>query len=73
MGLGVVHIQNIYVYTDYLQQKVIAYRELRTDYVKSTMANNIGRLRHLSVANGLLKETVVLQKQISALLKCKVR
>ncbi|KAG0178287.1 hypothetical protein DFQ29_003666 [Apophysomyces sp. BC1021] len=68
---GVVHIQNIYVYTDYLQQKILAYRELKTDYVKSTMANNVGRLRHLSVTNGLLKETMVLQKQISSLLKCK--
>lgn len=64
-----VHIQNIYLYTAYLEQKVIAYRHLRMDYVKSTMGSKEGRLRHLSVKDGLLKETVVLQKQIGTLLK----
>ncbi|GAN09543.1 ENTH-domain-containing protein [Mucor ambiguus] len=66
---GVVHIQNIYLYTAYLEQKVIAYRHLRVDYVKNTMGSKEGRLRHLSVKDGLLKETVVLQKQIGTLLK----
>ncbi|KAI8332394.1 ANTH domain-containing protein [Chlamydoabsidia padenii] len=68
---GVVHIQNIYLYTAYLQQKVQAYRELGLDYIKNTMASKIGRLRRLSIKDGLLKETMVLQKQINALLKCK--
>ncbi|KAI7876483.1 ANTH domain-containing protein [Mucor mucedo] len=67
---GVVHIQNIYLYTAYLEQKVIAYRHLRYDYVKNTMGSKEGRLRHLSVKDGLLKETIVLQKQIGSLLKC---
>jgi hypothetical protein len=70
---GVVHIQNIYLYTAYLEQKVIAYRNTRYDHVKNTMGNKEGRLRHLSVKDGLLKETVVLQKQIGSLLKCNVR
>lgn len=68
-AVGVVHIQNIYLYTAYLEQKVIAYRHLRVDYVKNTMGSKEGRLRHLSVKDGLLKETVVLQKQIGTLLK----
>ncbi|KAI9252525.1 ANTH domain-containing protein [Helicostylum pulchrum] len=67
---GVVHIQNIYLYTAYLEQKVIAYRHLRYDYVKNTMGSKEGRLRRLSVKDGLLKETIVLQKQIGTLLKC---
>jgi hypothetical protein len=36
------------------------------------MGRKEGRLRHLSVKDGLLKETVVLQKQIGTLLKCNV-
>ncbi|RCH79311.1 hypothetical protein CU098_003378, partial [Rhizopus stolonifer] len=67
---GVVHIQNIYLYTAYLEQKVIAYRQLRYDYVKNTIGTKESRLRHLPVNGGLLKETVILQKQIGTLLKC---
>lgn len=36
------------------------------------MGNKEGRLRRLSVKDGLLKETIVLQKQIGTLLKCNV-
>lgn len=72
MCLGVVHIQNIYLYTAYLEQKVIAYRHLKYDHIKNSMNNTEGKLRHLSVKDGLLKETVVLQKQIGTLLKCNV-
>jgi hypothetical protein len=72
-SIGVVHIQNIYLYTSYLEQKVIAFRQLRYDYVKNTMSNKVGKLRRLSVKEGLLKETIILQKQIGALLKCNVR
>ncbi|KAI9478626.1 MAG: ANTH domain-containing protein [Benjaminiella poitrasii] len=67
---GVVHIQNIYLYTAYLEQKVIAYRNIRIDYVKNTMGSKEGRLRRLSTKDGLLKEMVILQKQIGTLLKC---
>lgn len=69
---GVIHIQNIYLYTAYLQQKVEAFRELKIDYVKATMGNKVGRLRRLSIKDGLLKETTVLQKQLGSLLKCNV-
>ncbi|CEI89773.1 hypothetical protein RMCBS344292_04121 [Rhizopus microsporus] len=67
---GVVHIQNIYLYTAYLQQKVIAYRQSKVDYIKDTMGKKEGRLRHLSISDGLLKETVSIQKLIGTLLKC---
>ncbi|CAO3686353.1 unnamed protein product [Rhizopus stolonifer] len=67
---GVVHIQNIYLYTAYLQQKVVAYRQSNIDYVKDTMGKKEGRLRHTPVSKGLLKETVILQKLIGTLLKC---
>ncbi|KAI9243895.1 ANTH domain-containing protein [Phascolomyces articulosus] len=67
---GTMQIQNIYLYSHYLQQKVQAFRQLGLDHVKFTMAHKTGKLRHLSVANGLLKETVVVQKLIGALLKC---
>lgn len=68
-----VHIQNIYLYTSYLEQKVIAFRQLKYDYVKNTMGSKVGKLRRLSVKDGLLKETVVLQKQVGSLLKCNVK
>lgn len=71
--VGVVHIQNIYLYTAYLQQKVIAYRQSKVDYIKDTMGKKEGRLRHLSISDGLLKETVSIQKLIGTLLKCNVR
>ncbi|KAI8994637.1 ANTH domain-containing protein [Pilobolus umbonatus] len=65
-----IYIYNIYLYTAYLEQKVIAYRHLRVDYVKSTMHSKESKLRHLSVSDGLLKDTIILQKQIGTLLKC---
>ncbi|ORY98621.1 ANTH domain-domain-containing protein [Syncephalastrum racemosum] len=70
---GIVQIENIYCYADYLQQKVLAFRSTRTDHVKSTMTNKVGKLRHLTVKDGLLHEVVVVQKQIGALLKCDFR
>ncbi|KAI8149176.1 ANTH domain-containing protein [Fennellomyces sp. T-0311] len=70
MSSGTVHIQNIYAYTAYLQQKVHVFRQLGMDHVKFTMAHKTGKLRHLSVADGLLKETAFVQKLIGALLKC---
>ncbi|KAL0088328.1 ANTH domain-containing protein [Phycomyces blakesleeanus] len=64
-------IQNIRVYKLYLDEKVGCYRDLKIDFVRSTSGHNDGRLRHLPIANGLLKETKVLQKQIGAIVKCK--
>ncbi|KAI7879392.1 ANTH-domain-containing protein [Lichtheimia hyalospora FSU 10163] len=67
---GTAHIQNIYVYSAYLQQKIMAFRELGVDHVKSTMSNKTGRLRRMTIDQGLLKETVLVQKLIGSLLKC---
>lgn len=47
----------------------MAFSETKTDYVRSGQ----GRLKKLTVAKGLLRETEVVQKQIRALLKCDVR
>ncbi|KAI9032911.1 ANTH domain-containing protein [Phycomyces nitens] len=66
-----VAIQNIRVYKLYLDEKVECYRDLKIDFVRATSGHNDGRLRHLPIANGLLKETKVLQKQIGAIVKCK--
>ncbi|KAL0088486.1 ANTH domain-containing protein [Phycomyces blakesleeanus] len=68
---GVIQIQHIYVYTAYLAQRVAVYRELNFDHIQAIKTNKEGRLRHLTVAKGLLRETIALQKQLSALLKCK--
>ncbi|KAL1927304.1 hypothetical protein VTP01DRAFT_3933 [Rhizomucor pusillus] len=67
---GTVQIENIYLYSTYLQQRTLAFRELGFDHAKLTMINKIGKLRKLSVDDGLLKETVIVQKVLSALLKC---
>ncbi|KAI9030952.1 ANTH domain-containing protein [Phycomyces nitens] len=68
---GVIQIQHIYVYTAYLAQRVAVYRELNFDHIQAIKTNKEGRLRHLTVAKGLLRETIAVQKQVSALLKCK--
>ncbi|KAI8372995.1 AP180 N-terminal homology domain-containing protein [Radiomyces spectabilis] len=68
---GLVHIENIHNYTSYLIQRVHAYRELKMDYIKATTVNKVSRLRRLTVAQGLLRDLPVLQKQIGALLRCK--
>ncbi|KAI8890261.1 ANTH-domain-containing protein [Backusella circina FSU 941] len=72
-GKGVVDIQNIYLYSDYLEQKVAAYRLLHVDYIKNTedqQGKHESRLRHMTVEGGLLKDTMTLQKQLEALLRC---
>jgi hypothetical protein len=66
-------VQNIHLYVAYLNEKIVAYRHLKRDYIKESVPNKEGRLRHLSVPNGLLKETSALQRQIENVLCCKVR
>lgn len=68
---GTVQIQgaNIWRYSEYLISRSLAYSETKTDYVR----NGQGRLKKLTVAKGLLRETEVVQKQIRALVKCDVR
>lgn len=64
-------VQNIYLYRTYLDERIVAFQHLKRDYVKETSFKKEGRLRHLSVSEGLLKETSALQRQIENVLKCK--
>jgi ANTH domain len=66
------HVRNIREYSAYLEEKVLAYRDLHVDYVKATANGKSGRLRRLPVSQGLLRETSILQRQIAGLLKCQV-
>lgn len=50
----------------------MTFREIGVDHVKSTMSNKTGRLRRMTIDQGLLKETVLVQKLIGSLLKCNV-
>ncbi|CAO3620262.1 unnamed protein product [Cunninghamella blakesleeana] len=54
------------MYHQYLIDKMDLYRECELDYTKSK-----GRLRQLTIKNGLLKETTRVQKQIATCLSCK--
>ncbi|KAI8089034.1 ANTH domain-containing protein [Halteromyces radiatus] len=64
-------IQNLHLYHDYLVDRVEAYRLCQIDYIKSTSKHQEGPLRHLPVAQGLLRETTVVQRQIGFCLSCK--
>lgn len=61
-------------YAKYLQTRVKQFQATHIDYVRDERSNNStdqagGRLRHLSVEKGLLREAESVQKQIDALLK----
>ncbi|GKT41655.1 ENTH domain-containing protein C19F8.03c [Colletotrichum spaethianum] len=60
--------RNIRHYANYLSSRSKAYRETKCDWVRTKES----RLEKLSVDKGLLRETEILQSQISALLKCDV-
>ncbi|CAG8441550.1 13522_t:CDS:2 [Ambispora gerdemannii] len=66
--------KNIHAYAAYLEERVAAYRELKLDFLKerSQSGTSGSRLRRLTVAKGLLREVKILQRQLGALLKCKV-
>ncbi|KAI9252379.1 ANTH domain-containing protein [Phascolomyces articulosus] len=61
-------MENIRLYKGYLTHKVQIYGETRIDQAKNAGQHKAGRLRHLSVNDGLLKETEVLQKQITSIM-----
>lgn len=61
--------RNIRHYANYLIERVRAYRDTKTDWVRAPES----RLERLTVDKGLLRETEVVQHQITALLKCDVR
>lgn len=60
--------RNLRHYSNYLSERARAYRETRIDWVRAKDA----RLEKLSVEKGLLRETEVVQHQLTALLKCDV-
>ena len=61
--------QNIRLYSDYLIARAQGYADTKVDYVRS----GIGRMKHLKISKGLLRETESVQDQIKALVKCDVR
>lgn len=71
-GIAPANVQNIYLYRAYLDERVIAFKHLKRDYVTESSSKEEGRLRHLFVKDGLLKETAALQRQMESVLKCKV-
>lgn len=60
--------RNIRHYSNYLTERARAYKETKIDWVRG----QDNRLEKLSVDKGLLRETEVVQHQLTALLKCDV-
>ncbi|KAH7155874.1 ANTH domain-containing protein [Dactylonectria estremocensis] len=60
--------RNIRHYAQYLTERARAFRDTKTDWVRAPES----RLEKMSVEKGLLRETEVVQHQLSALLKCDV-
>ncbi|TPX63056.1 hypothetical protein SpCBS45565_g06889 [Spizellomyces sp. 'palustris'] len=67
--VGYQQSKNLRSYALYLEEKVVGYREIKVDFVRSK-PEMIARLRSLPVEDGLLKEVELLQRQINALLSC---
>lgn len=59
---------NIRRYYEYLSERVRAYRDVKTDFVRS----GVGKMRQLSIDRGLLRQTEIVQEQIRALVRCDV-
>jgi hypothetical protein len=60
--------RNIRHYTHYLAERARGYRDTKCDFVRG----GEHRLEKMNVDKGLLRETEVVQHQITALLKCDV-
>ncbi|PFH61195.1 hypothetical protein XA68_18011 [Ophiocordyceps unilateralis] len=60
--------RNIRHYASYLSERAKAYRDTKTDWVRAPES----RLERLSVEKGLLRETEVVQTQLTALVRCDV-
>ncbi|PBP20076.1 putative enth domain-containing protein [Diplocarpon rosae] len=60
--------RNIRHYTNYLSERARAYKDTKTDFVRTSE----NRLEKMTVDKGLLRETETVQHQITALLKCDV-
>ncbi|KAK5076007.1 hypothetical protein LTS08_002516 [Lithohypha guttulata] len=67
-GFAEVQTQGISIrrYYEYLLERVKAYHDTNTDFVRS----GTGKMRSLTVDKGLLRQTEVVQAQIQTLLKC---
>jgi phosphatidylinositol-binding clathrin assembly protein len=59
---------NIRRYYEYLSERVKAYRDVKTDFVRS----GVGKMRQMTVDRGLLRQTEIVQDQIRALVRCDV-
>ena len=68
---GHVQTKNVRNYALYLEERVAVYRELKKDVLKDKDLM-VARIRSLPLAEGLLKEVEVMQKQVQALIGCKV-
>lgn len=60
--------RNIRHYAAYLAERTRAYKDTKIDWVRAKET----RLEKLSIDKGLLRETEVVQNQLTALLKCDV-
>lgn len=67
-GIAQTQGRNIRHYAAYLAERARAYRDTKVDWVRTKET----RLEKLSVDKGLLRETEVIQHQLTALLKCDV-
>ncbi|KAJ3179024.1 hypothetical protein HDU85_004979 [Gaertneriomyces sp. JEL0708] len=67
--LGHEQAKNLRAYALYLEEKVMGYRDIKVDFVRSK-ADIIERFRTLSIEKGLLREVELLQRQINGLLGC---
>ncbi|KAG4306184.1 hypothetical protein PORY_000172 [Pneumocystis oryctolagi] len=65
--------KNIQNYSLYLQQKIQSFKDTQVDYVyvKGNKTSE-GRLRRLTVEKGLLREVGIVQREIDALLRCRL-
>ncbi|KAG9810495.1 ANTH-domain-containing protein, partial [Aureobasidium melanogenum] len=57
--------QNIRRYNNYLIQRAESFADTHVDHIR-----NPGRMKNLSIAKGLLRETEAIQDQIRVLIKC---
>ncbi|EXJ95857.1 hypothetical protein A1O1_00982 [Capronia coronata CBS 617.96] len=67
-GMYMTQGANIRRYYEYLLERVKAYRDTKTDYVRS----GVGKMRQLTVDKGLLRQTEIVQDQIEALVRCEL-
>ena len=67
-------MRKIKPYGQYLKERIKVFKQLKTDFVASRENRDlmVAHIRSLPVENGLLSEVALLQRQLNALLACKV-